>query len=53
MEGILPREGVDIQKSWWDHIGLDKIQVSTNEEPKVGPNIQFELEKDIEEIEIP
>ena len=33
-------------------IDLDKIQESTNKEPKVGRNIQFEVERAIGETEI-
>lgn len=35
------------------YIDLDKIQVWTNKEEKVGPSIQFEIEKAIKETNIP
>ena len=34
------------------HIDLDKIQDSTNKEPKVGHSIQFDIERAIEETDI-
>ena len=34
------------------HIDLDKIQESTNEEPKVGHSIQFGIERAIKETDI-
>ena len=36
----------------WILIDLDKIRELTNEDPKVGPNIQFEIERATEEIDI-
>ena len=34
------------------HIDLDKIQESTNKEPKVGHSIQFGIERAIKETDI-
>ena len=35
------------------HIDLDKNQASTNKKPKVSPSTQLEVERPIEEINVP
>lgn len=50
---ILPRKGLISKRATGGHSSLDKIQESTNKEPKVIPCILFEVERYIEESDIP